>query len=69
MVTLKICVDDKGNVSSRGRGSIEQQDTASMLVAMYLQDRAEYKGSVARCVLKNKRVNEPDGVIAVGMTD
>lgn len=60
MKTFTLTVDDKGNVSSFGRGSVEQQDTAQMLAAMYLQDRAEYKQLLARCVLKNKRVNEPD---------
>lgn len=57
---MQIWTDRKGNVHSRGSGSIEQQDTDAMLIAMYLQDRAKYKGSIARCVLENKRVNEKD---------
>lgn len=62
MKTFTLTVDDKGNVSSFGRGSVEQQDTAQMLAAMYLQDRADYKRLLARCVLENKRVNEPNAI-------
>ena len=48
---------------------MEQQDTDAMLIAMYLQDRAAYKASVARCVLLNKRVNEADEPEDIGGTD
>lgn len=66
---MKLWTDRNGNVYTKCSGSMEQQDTDAMLIAMYLQDRAEYKAKVARCVLQNKRANEQDEPDEIGGTD
>jgi len=59
----------KGDVKTIGFGSVAKQDTELMLISMHLQDRADYKVKVARCVLKNQRVNETEEYECCGMTD